>query len=149
MKLKVLLAFAVLCSLFGCAGNGVVLQDMDSVDAHNAAFARAFNTKNFEELSALFSEDFLEDCADKAMILEGSEFLFTSPEVARMELVLMPVTNRVIDDAAGTASYDMSGELTVYNTEGEEMPLPIERSVFLKRENGVWKEIGNQTCDEE
>lgn len=135
--LALFLALAVGCG--GGGGSG----GQDVVDAWVSQFVSAFEAQNVSSLGGLMSNGYLDDCDTKADVLQFWQEFFVAG--GTVDVSDVSASSKIITDTAAQFLFRATVRLT--GPEGS-FTVQADGTIFLVKESGFWREVGNQTCAE-
>lgn len=141
MKKSLILILVFVLALVGCGGGGSGGGDV--IDQFLNAQLDAIRSENLTNLGNTISASYLDDCDTKATVLADWSNIFSS--AATITISNVEIDSKIIDEVNGLASASGSFRLKAIGPGGV-FETTLSGSFILRRENGVWREIGNQLC---
>lgn len=141
----ILVLLAVLAPLAGCGGGGASSAS-DPIAAYVASATRAYSNRDLAGIDRAYSNDYLFNCETKLDIMGAANALFTDPEIRSLEMKAIDISNKWVSDASGLAYAKVRLQVNTRYTDGYLDSYVAELELHLVRENGAWRQIGNQLC---
>jgi hypothetical protein len=124
----------------GNGGNGFGIIDNFVGDASGA-----IETANLSRLSTLISPNYLDNCFDKTDVLNAYRDIFNDPDIDSIDVQTTEISDRRVN--GDFARFFWGSRITIYYFDGTHTTTSQAGYVYLIRQNGLWREYGNQSCN--
>ena len=127
--------------LAGCGGGG---GSSDVIDKWLDRTILFIQTEDMTGLASTISNAYVDDCENKTTTLEAWEVTFDN--ATSISITNVSISSKVINETTGMASATGSYKIRVQGPGGL-VEQTVSGTFYLRRENSVWREFGNQSCN--